>query len=743
MKIFLKIKSIIISKRILVNYLMVLFLAFFVPLIIITIWFFSSIYTNIANSAEYNNRQSAQKTCEILKGMIDEMDVISYKLENMAAFYPAAFKRDPLTTVNMMQMYKNVNRNIKAINIIYKDYDKILTTLGTTEIDILFMNLPLGGDMLSDIQRSTKPVFFNTLYYGDTLSNYFLVYAVPLPSLTAHPSHFVLFTIDHKTMSELASISRGDDITSSDIILNADGMALWSSIAAQVEELAEFRWLDNNFPEDNFGTVRLDISHGLQFIRKIDKSPQLDRLNEARLYFILCCLIIVTTGILLIRTGIQKSYAPIGRLASTISREFIGDTSSENEIEKISKAYHYAKTMNQDLRNNLNASISELRSLFVVKMIQGHISDKEMLQNICKNLSIVIKEGLYIACCALIHSDDSPGGDENVKWADVNDNLSGEFDGSFFYYNALDSLIIGIIWTSSNEAEAQMIIMKKVHEVLRNYYSMTTLSFGKPCQDILQIGKSYIEAKTVLNYRFIKGINTILSPYEVSLISENPDWSDYPAKLINTYSVSMQTFDQEMINENLEEILEYIMLNPLTLYQVKCICFDMVSNFIKYTQLNHVLQPSFLKSFDIFSIAEFDSVEQLIQSLKSMSAGISRFLDENTKITEKNNVNNYIEYLIANISNYQFSLDEMADEFKVSVQYLRKCFKNEMGKSIIVYFNDMKIEEAKKQLAETDESITTITKSVGYIDSSSFIRKFRLEVGMTPGKYRLMHRTKL
>ena len=48
--------------------------------------------------------------------------------------------------------------------------------------------------------------------------------------------------------------------------------------------------------------------------------------------------------------------------------------------------------------------------------------------------------------------------------------------------------------------------------------------------------------------------------------------------------------------------------------------------------------------------------------------------------------------------------------------------------------------EVKRLLRETDESVQSIVQAVGYIDISSFIRKSRKMEGLSPSQYRQMHR---
>ena len=54
----------------------------------------------------------------------------------------------------------------------------------------------------------------------------------------------------------------------------------------------------------------------------------------------------------------------------------------------------------------------------------------------------------------------------------------------------------------------------------------------------------------------------------------------------------------------------------------------------------------------------------------------------------------------------------------------------------MLFFNKMKIEEAKKLLAETNQSITSITYSLGFQEPKYFDYLFKKHIGVTPVLYR-------
>lgn len=84
----------------------------------------------------------------------------------------------------------------------------------------------------------------------------------------------------------------------------------------------------------------------------------------------------------------------------------------------------------------------------------------------------------------------------------------------------------------------------------------------------------------------------------------------------------------------------------------------------------------------------------------------------------------------------QISLKDAADRLYVSPAYLGKCVQKATGVSFRQYVNDLRMEEAKRLLKQTDKLIYEIAEEVGFKESKYFISKFMAEVGKTPLEYR-------
>lgn len=84
-------------------------------------------------------------------------------------------------------------------------------------------------------------------------------------------------------------------------------------------------------------------------------------------------------------------------------------------------------------------------------------------------------------------------------------------------------------------------------------------------------------------------------------------------------------------------------------------------------------------------------------------------------------------------------MELMADHFNMSISGLSNYFKNQTGENISDYTNRIRIEKAKQLLIDTEDSLQSIVSQLGYINVSSFIRKFKETTGTTPGNFRQMH----
>lgn len=87
----------------------------------------------------------------------------------------------------------------------------------------------------------------------------------------------------------------------------------------------------------------------------------------------------------------------------------------------------------------------------------------------------------------------------------------------------------------------------------------------------------------------------------------------------------------------------------------------------------------------------------------------------------------------------QISQEDVAAAANVSSTYLSKLFKEEMNMGFSEYLTEVRMEEAKKLLSETNISIKEIAGIVGYIDEKYFSKTFKKVNGIKPTDYRRLY----
>ena len=95
-----------------------------------------------------------------------------------------------------------------------------------------------------------------------------------------------------------------------------------------------------------------------------------------------------------------------------------------------------------------------------------------------------------------------------------------------------------------------------------------------------------------------------------------------------------------------------------------------------------------------------------------------------------------IQYILYNYYYPEFSLDTLARNLAVSKNYLCKIFRDRTGKTPFEYLIEVRLENAKVRLEQSDSPVQDIAKIVGYRDPLYFSKEFKKMYGLSPMQYR-------
>jgi transcriptional regulator GlxA family with amidase domain len=98
------------------------------------------------------------------------------------------------------------------------------------------------------------------------------------------------------------------------------------------------------------------------------------------------------------------------------------------------------------------------------------------------------------------------------------------------------------------------------------------------------------------------------------------------------------------------------------------------------------------------------------------------------------NIENWLELNFREID----AIKKVVASSTVPERSLKRRFKTATGSTLIEYIQNLRIEEAKRMLENTESSVDDISDEVGYLDCSFFRRLFKRLTGLTPSSYRRM-----
>lgn len=106
---------------------------------------------------------------------------------------------------------------------------------------------------------------------------------------------------------------------------------------------------------------------------------------------------------------------------------------------------------------------------------------------------------------------------------------------------------------------------------------------------------------------------------------------------------------------------------------------------------------------------------------------------KNSKYNER--ISNILMYIKQNF-NQPISLQDVADSQYLTPEYLSKFFKAQMGMNFSTYLNEIRLDQAVKELLRTDNSITKVAMNNGFPNAVALNKLFKEVYNTTPAEYR-------
>nr|WP_225228866.1 helix-turn-helix domain-containing protein [Bacillus sp. PS06] len=160
--------------------------------------------------------------------------------------------------------------------------------------------------------------------------------------------------------------------------------------------------------------------------------------------------------------------------------------------------------------------------------------------------------------------------------------------------------------------------------------------------------------------------------------------------------------------------------------------FEYMRNAIYYRSFDYILKPIDPEILD-------QTLERAVNEWLEESNGLSEDFGigslPNDDPKEKSSMQE-IEQFLKDHYMQEITLQEIADQFFLSREYISRRFKQEFRETITDYLTRIRIEQAKKLLHHPNLKIYEIAYQIGYQNEKYFSKVFKKSMGMSPNEYR-------
>lgn len=176
--------------------------------------------------------------------------------------------------------------------------------------------------------------------------------------------------------------------------------------------------------------------------------------------------------------------------------------------------------------------------------------------------------------------------------------------------------------------------------------------------------------------------------------------------------------------------------------------FDYAKKAINLGVVEYLLKPTNIediKSAVLEAMMMLDEERAKDDDIKALQEKLTTYSSESTedKKDAEEDGKGKVKYLAVQAIKFmkehhseKLDLQAVADNLYISTWYLCKVLKQEMDNSFVQLLNEIRIQEAKKLLTETNHKVYEICEMVGYSDNPYFTKTFKKHTGMTPNQYR-------
>lgn len=719
-----------------------------IPIIIFYLFFNNYFYSN---TIKYNNEQQldmAKNSITILSSVFSQLNSINLLISQNKDLAPPRIKKDFYNVSRAKDELRKtiyVNNIIKDCYIMIPDFDYAISKQSSHPLSVFKKSL--NNELINkcnsfndviDLKNTNKflSADFASEYTNINSRKDTICYFTSILNVDDFAQRlYVMYVLDSEVLSSLLS----------SVMYNPEYMNYCISYKNDVL-VSSF----SEIPPINFSQLKNDSlleyddnKYYISYLHDEDSSLDIAFFTEYNFYteplkdtfkqFLIMLTIILFLGTIIIVLLSIFNYRPIKHIKKLLRSTNSTDAKKANKIgdyDYIIKNLNVLIDKNTDMMENGALTRRHLKNYCIFKILNSPKIDIDTTKKVLNKLNINFNKNnymcLFIKLNSVLNEEQIAQDIEVLKKSSV---TQSHFESCYVINDTNVNVIINFYSEDNNSIKQKILGFCNIFCNQYNCY----IGIGGFVYGLDNIHSSYKQAtiaaqyaKTSKNDKFIFYDN-IKALKNTNLIYNN--------NYFNTLNTFVRKQDKTGIINTLNEIKEYIVSNTIPIYMIKSTYYHIVNTILlTYSNKNlNNMNQLLINLDDLLENNSLDEVNKKIVDCCSLSF-------QNNK--DSTIANEFIKYIQMNCLNYDFSIQNMASRFNISHQQMSNIFKSETQTTLMDYINNFRINKAVNLLVNTDIPVSSIVCKVGYIDSSSFTRKFKKMMGVTPAKYRKLYSEK-
>jgi two-component system, response regulator YesN len=480
-------------------------------------------------------------------------------------------------------------------------------------------------------------------------------------------------------------------------------------------------------------TVRSEQS-GWSYTKALPVDVVMHKVEQAQHLFVYGIGGILLCGGIIIFFSMRWNYRPIHRLRKESIQVLSLGGNSLNELETVRYALNYLARQNKELDQRVKSHSPVAKKHLLLSLLKGDFTSPVDLMDYSR------EAGCPVDCShtrvLIVNFTERV----ETKRLPTIEEMEGSYGGSRLLYGMEHFEPNRYVFMMFSSPSSSGLLKEELEQLHRSLSSITdatvTISVGTETV-VGESPRSYLEAQTAMDYRFIQGLNRVICYEDIPMRTHEGE--AYPHRETEMLLQAIRQENPDKIKDSVSAIVSQIRLAQPPLVIARGLCFDMI-RLVNGIWIEKGLNDQYSTRYpDIFLLDRLETLDEFEKLLHAVSTDLCTLFGRQEAPDEKltcRSIESMFRYIQEHYDKCDFSLQGMSEHFGMALSNMSLLFKEKTGQTPLEYATDLRMEKAKSILESTLKPLKVVSEEVGYYNVSSFIRRFKQLTGMTPGEYR-------